>query len=51
MAMMMMMMMMNYAKVTTYIKDIRRKLGNRTHYAYFGRIMVGITACYVFLNA
>ena len=47
----MMMMMMNYANVATYIKYIRRKLGNRTYCAYFRRRMMGITACHVFLNA
>lgn len=45
-----MMMVMNYANVVTHIKDIQRKLGNRTHYTYFGRRMVGITACYIFLK-
>jgi hypothetical protein len=45
MMMMMMTTMMNYANVVTYIKDIRRTLSNRTHYAYFGRRMVGNTAC------
>jgi len=46
----MMMMIMNYANILTYvyIKDIRRKLCNRTHYAYFERRVVGITVCYIF---
>ena len=36
--------------LVTYIKDIRGKIGNRIHYAYFGRRIVGITACYIVLN-